>query len=167
MNPKISLFLSATLTAFVVATLAGVVNQVSRVSASEVPVVQAAATLELPTAVPTDLPTATDVPQEPLSPEQAVALAAEAIGRQDVYSVETTVYETVEAYKVVFSSGDIVYIGADAQVLAITKLQPVVVNVEPTPKPKRVKSNDDSNNSGSQSSESEHSEEHEDEHEDD
>ena len=77
MNTKIALFLSTTLTAFVVATLSGVVNKVTSTSpaiatAPVQAVVQqdATATLEQPT----DLPTATV--QTPLGPEQAAKLAA-------------------------------------------------------------------------------------------
>jgi hypothetical protein len=152
MNPKIALFLSATLTAFVVATLSGVVNKVTSVSASDATPVQAVvqqvatATLEQPTDLPA--PTA----QQPLGPEQAAALAAEAINRQDVYSVETSTYNNVDAYKVVFSSGDVVYIGMDSLVLAKTKLQPAVVNVQATNPPKKNRNNGggDSQTSNSQ-----------------
>jgi len=154
MNPKIALFLSATLTAFVVATLSGVVNKVTSVSASNPTPIQAVvqqvatATLEQPTDLPA--PTA----QQPLGPEQAAALAAKAINRQDVYSVETSTYNNVDTYKVVFSSGDVVYIGMDSQVLAKTKLQPVVVNVQATKPPKKNRNNGggDSQTSNSQPS---------------
>jgi uncharacterized membrane protein YgcG len=153
MNPKIALFLSATLTAFVVATLSGVVNKVTSVSASNATPVQAVvqqvatATLEQPT----DLPAPTS--QQPLGPEQAATLAAEAVNRQDVYSVETSTYNNVDAYKVVFSSGDVVYIGMDSLVLAKTKLQPAVVNVQATKPPKKNRNNGgDSQASNSQPS---------------
>jgi hypothetical protein len=154
MNPKIAIFLSTTLTAFVVATLSGVVNKVTstppiNTSAPTQVVVEqiATATLEQPT----DLPTPTM--QTPLGPEQAAALAAQAINRQDVYSVEISTYKGVDSYKVVFSSGDTVYIGFDSQVLAKTKPQPVVVNVQATQTPKRHRNGGDnqssSNNGGS------------------
>ena len=147
MNPKIALFLSATLTAFVVATLSGVVNKViSTPPANTIVPVQVAAqpsatvTLEQPT----DLPAPTM--QTPLSPEQAATLAAQAINRQDVYSVETSTYNGVDAYKVVFSSGDVVYIGFDSQVLAKTQIQPVVVSA-PATNPS-VRSNNNGGNRG-------------------
>jgi hypothetical protein len=159
MNPKIALFLSATLTAFVVATLSGVVNKVTSTSPdNSVPSVKAMA-LETTTATatleqPTDLPAPTA--QQPLGPEQAAALAAQAIDRQDVYSVETSMYDGVEAYKVVFSSGDIVYVGLDSQVLAKTKLQPVVVSVEATKPPKKNRNNGDDSQSNNNSGGGEH-----------
>ena len=172
MNPKIALFLSATLTAFVVATLSGVVNKVTSAtpengvpSVKAMAIESATATLEQPTDLPE--PTAQQA-QQPLGPEQAAALAAEAISREDVYSVETSTYEGAEAYKVVFSSGDIVYIGLDSQVLATTKLQPVVVSVAATKPPKKNRNNgDDSQSSNTQPSNTggEHEEEHEEEHE--
>ena len=121
MNPKNALFLSASLTAFVLAVLFGVVTKVTNTPtvAAAAPVVQAAtatATAILPTDVPTEiLPAATQ--QGPLGPEEAANLAAKAISRQDVYSVETFSYKGADSYKVVFSSGDIVYIGMDRMVL--------------------------------------------------
>ena len=147
MNPKIALFLSTTLTAFVVATLSGVVNKVTSVSALDPTpaVVQqvATATLEQPTDQPTDLPTATTVSSP--DPMQAATLASQAINRQDVYSVETFAYKGVDAYKVVFSSGDVVYIGMDGQVLEKTKLKAVVANVQATTPPKKRNRNNDGN----------------------
>jgi hypothetical protein len=78
---------------------------------------------------------------------EAVSVAAQFMNRQDVYSVETATYNQVQAFKVTFSSGDIVYVGLDGQVITTTKLQPVVVNVEPTKKPKKNRSSDNSTNS--------------------
>ncbi len=146
MNPKIALFLSASLTTFVLATLSGVVGKV--ISAPDViasaPTVATAqqttiALLEQPTALPTPMAT---VPSS-LGPEEAANIAAQAINRQDVYSVESSTYQGVEAFKVVFSSGDMVYIGLDRQVLTTTKLQPVVVNVPATKPPKKKDNNND------------------------
>jgi hypothetical protein len=142
MNPKVVLFLSTTLTAFVVATLSGVVNKVTSMPAANTVAPGQAVVQQAPTATleqPTDMPAPTA--QLPLGPEQAAALAAQAISREDIYSVETSTYNGVEAYKVVFSSGDIVYIGLDSQVLAKTKLQPVVVNVAATKPPKKNRNN--------------------------
>ncbi len=147
MNSKIALFLSASLTAFVLATLAGVAGKVTSTpaaaleNASSQVTAQASATLE---PSPTDLP-ATATQAGPVDPQTAANLAAEAISRQDVYSVETATYEGAEAYKVVFSSGDVVYIAPDGSVLTTTKLQPVVVSV-PATKPPKHRTHDDNNN---------------------
>ena len=142
MNPKNALFLSASLTAFVLAVLFGVVTKVTNTPtvAAAAPVVQAATATIPPTGLPSEeiLPVATQ--QGPLGPEEAANLAAKAISRQDVYSVETFSYKGADSYKVVFSSGDIVYIGMDRMVLEMGKLQPVVISVDaPTSLPKKHK----------------------------
>lgn len=150
MNPKNALFLSASLTAFVLAVLFGVVTKVTTTPsvAAAAPVAQVATVTDLPTDVPTEeiLPAATV--QGPLGPEEAATLAAKAISRQDVYSVETFTYNGADSYKVVFSSGDIVYIGLDRVVLEVTKLQPVAVNVavDPTKPAKKHKGGGDNSN---------------------
>ncbi len=170
MNPKNALFLSASLTAFVLSVLFGVVTKISNdttQTAAAAPLVQATAVITN-TAVPTlEQPTDLPVPTAilPPTPDEAALLAAEAINRQDVYSVETTTYQGAEAYKVVFSSGDIVYIGLNKQVLTKTKLQAAVVSVEPTQAPKKKnKANNNSQPAANQSSgEGDHQEaEHED-----
>jgi len=156
MNPKIALFLSTTLTAFVVATLSGVVNKVSTADATNTPTqaaVQQVATATLQQ--PTDLPAPTA--QQSIDPLQATAIASQALGHNDVYSVETSTYNGVEAYKVVFSSGDVVYVGFDSQVLAQNKLQPVVVNVSaPQPTKKNKDKSNDQSSSGGGSGQHEH-----------
>jgi len=171
MNSKNALILSATLTAFVLAILFGVVTKVtnSTAQATVAPVVQVAQVEN--TAVPTDVP-ATDLPaptaQAILSPDQAAALAAKAINRQDVYSVESYQYKGIESFKVVFSSGDVVYIGMDQLVLEKTKLKPAVVAVAEPTKPAKKKYNggggsSQSSSKSSSSSGSEHENEHENE----
>ena len=151
MNPKSALFISATLTAFVLAILFGVVTKISNttqaaVAPTQAEVQQVSVVQDLPTA--TDQPTETAVPtvEPPLGPEAAAALAATAINNQAVYSVESTTYQGVNCYKVVFSTGEIVYIGLDKQVLVQTKLQASVVTIDPTPAPKKHKKNNDNNN---------------------
>ena len=158
MNPKIALFLSTTLTAFVVAILSGVVNKVGSAPSTNATIpTQAAVVQQLATATleqPTDLPAPTAQPA--LDPIQATTIASQAIGREDAYSVETSTYNGVDAYKVVFSSGDVVYVGFDSQVLAKTKLQPVVVNVPATDTPKKHKDKSDNQSSGNSVGEHEH-----------
>ena len=157
MNPKNALFLSASLTAFVLAVLFGVVTKISNTTAQaaapEAAVAQASA---LPTQTPiptleqpTDLPAPTA--QLPPTPEEAVQLAATAINRQDVYSVESLKYQGLDAFKVVFSSGAIVYIGMDRQVITKAKLQAVVAAVDPTQPVKKKNKNNNNNNNTTQS----------------
>ena len=127
MNMKIALFLSATLTAFALAVLFGVVTHIS----SAQPVVAGAAPTDPAANVSLVAPTA----DAPLSPDQAAALAAAAINRQDVYSVETSTYQGLDCYRVVFSSGAVVNIGLDRQVLAVSTLQTVAASPSPTQPP--------------------------------
>ena len=61
-------------------------------------------------------------------------MAASILNQQDIYSVESAPFNGVDAYKVVFSSGQVAFIGLDGQILSITQIQPVVVaqnNVAP------------------------------------
>ena len=59
-------------------------------------------------------------------PKQAAALAAEFLGRTDLYSVQLVEYSGVQAYKVTFSSGDVVYISLSGQVLG-SEIAPVLI----------------------------------------
>jgi hypothetical protein len=54
-----------------------------------------------------------------LAPEDAATIAAQYMGRVDLYSVETTILSGNTVYKVVFSSGDIVYLSLDGQILGV------------------------------------------------
>jgi len=58
-----------------------------------------------------------------ISPEDAATIAAQYMGRSDLYSVESTSLYGNTVYKVVFSSGDIVYIGLDGQVIGVAPAQ--------------------------------------------
>lgn len=51
------------------------------------------------------------------SPRAAVGLASEFLGRTDAYSVELAQYNGLQAYKVTFLSGDVVYVSLDGQIL--------------------------------------------------
>ena len=137
MNPKSATFLSATLTTFIMAVLFGVVTKISTtpkeaaLPKEEQAQVQEAAPTQMPTEAPTEAPTQIPAPtaQPPLGPEEAAILAAKSLNREDVYSVEATTFNGAESYKVIFSSGDIVFIGMDRIVQNVTKLEPVIVNV--------------------------------------
>ena len=131
MSTKIALFLSATLTAFALAVLFGVVT---RLSSAQAPVAEVAPATQV-TAVSLVSEQPAPTTPAPLSPDQAATLAAAAINRQDVYSVETSVYQGLDCYRVVFSSGAVVSIGLDKQVLAISTLQSVAASPSPTQAP--------------------------------
>jgi hypothetical protein len=76
-------------------------------------------------AQPTFIPT---LPTQ-LTPQQAAQVAALTIGRTDLYSVETSTWNGLQAYLVTFSSGDLVYVSPEGQILEITKIQPAVVTI--------------------------------------
>ena len=121
---KSTLFISAALTTFMLAILFGVASAYKNIVSS---------TQEVE---PQPQPTSAmvDVVNEPISmpvvsvtPEEAAAIAGKVLGRTDLYSVEGAQFEGVDAYLVTFSSGDIVYIGMDGQVLSISKIVVTVV----------------------------------------
>lgn len=161
MSTKVILFLSTTLTAFVLATLYGVVTTIDTNPAP----VQAAAVqaTDATTDVPTQefvLPVVTE--PAPLTPDKAAWIASEAIHRQDVYSVEyKTNDQGVEGFEVVFSSNDIVFISMNEMVYSISALptQVVYTYVEP-PQPTKAKSEKNNKNNKNDN-------DHEDDHEDD
>ena len=114
MLPRKTILISAVLTAFVLSMLGGVAMALRQ------PVTSSAV----------EAPTATTA----LSAQEAAALAATVLNQQDVYSVENSTVNGVDAYKVVFSSGQVAFVGLDGQVLSITQIPPVVVaqkNVAP------------------------------------
>ena len=100
---KSSLFISTILSVFILAVLAGAVTAYRAFTVS---------TVQSPQTVPV-----VQTVQDQLSPEQAVQIAAQYWGRNDLYSVESTQINGTSAYKVTFSSGDVVHISTDGQVL--------------------------------------------------
>lgn len=155
---KSTLFLSSVLTTFMLAIMAGAVSAYQKV-------VKNTDLTAAATSVATE-PAASEVAAAPaattLAPEQAAALAAQVIGRTDLYSVETTDFNGASVYLVTFSSGDLVYVSPDGQILSISKIPPVVVSVPSGPKD----GNRDSQGGSSQGSQQQYSE-HEDDHSDD
>ena len=108
MLPKKTILISAVLTAFVLSMLGGVAMALKQ-----------PATASEATVAPTIVAS--------LTPQEAAALASNVLNQQDVYSVESSSINGVDAYMVTFSSGQIAYVGLDGQILSITKIQPVVV----------------------------------------
>jgi len=121
MLPKKTMLISAVLTAFVLSMLGGVAMALKQPAAPVVTTVAVAPTV-----------TAS------LSAQEAAAVAASVLNQQDIYSVESAPFNGIDAYKVVFSSGQVAYVGLDGQILSITQIQPVVVaqnnNVAPVVK---------------------------------
>ncbi len=87
-----------------------------------------------------------------VSPQEAAQIAARYLGRSDLYSVETTSSNGATVYKVTFSSGAIVMVGLDGQ----------VISAKAAPK---VSSSSGSQSSSSSSGEHENHESHDQEHE--
>ena len=113
MIPKRTLFISALLTAFALATLGGVAVALKQSSSSSTPT-------PAPVAAVTSTPAA-------LSPQDAATLAGNVLNQKDIYSVESSSLNGTNAYKVVFSSGSVAYVGLDGQILSVSQIQPVVV----------------------------------------
>jgi hypothetical protein len=124
MIPKRTVFISAVLTAFALATLGGV----------GVALKQSSATPATPTTAPVvEAATATPVA---LSPQDAATLAGNVLNQKDFYSVESASLNGTNAYKVTFSSGSVAFVGIDGQILSVSQIQPVVVaqsNAAPAP----------------------------------
>jgi len=122
---KSTLFISAALTSFMLVVLFGVVSAYKSISSST----QQAAVLAQPTAAMVQVVNAPiTAPVVSVTPEEAAAIASKVIGRTDLYSVEGIQFEGVDAYLVTFSSGDIVYISMDGQVLSISKIAVTVIS---------------------------------------
>ena len=112
MNLHKTLFISIGLTAFVLAMLAGVITTV-----------KGAVNPETGAVLATTTPVTLDA-------QQATSVASQYLNRTDMYSVETASISGAMGYKVVFSSGDVVYVGMDGQVLATEKIKPALVVVQ-------------------------------------
>lgn len=122
---KSTLFISATLTTFILAILAGVITAYKTFSGTLVGDVQAQAEV-----APVSVQTVAVVSQPvTLTPEQAADLASQVMGDNSLFSVEVTQFNNESAYLVTFSSGDLVYISMDGRILSIDKLDVVVVSV--------------------------------------
>ena len=124
---KSTLFISAMLTVFLMATLFGVISAYQNIVTDNQTVVVTPAELSVQQPASTAVPTI--VSPMGISPEQATTIAVELLGDSSVYSVEVVDYEGIPAYLVTFSAGDLVYVSSTGEVLAVTKLEPVVVVV--------------------------------------
>jgi hypothetical protein len=120
---KSTLFISAILTTFMLVVLFGVVSAYQNGLSST----QEAAVQSPPAAVVQAANTSAPVQVTNITPEEAAAIASKVINRTDLYSVEVAQLEGVDTYLVTFSSGDIVYVGMDGQILSISKLAVTVI----------------------------------------
>lgn len=165
---KSTLFISAVLTTFVLAMLAGVASAYQNFVQTD-QAVQAEPVAEEVQSQPQVQTVAQEQPapaeaSADLTPNEAIDLAVKVMGQDDLYSIEMTELNGESVYLVTFTSGNLIYISLDGQVRAIDEIevQTVVVNVSSGggDRSSTDRSNDSSNSSGG-----EH-EDHEDEHED-
>ena len=125
---KSTLFISTVLTIFMMATIFGVASAYQQIvrnqsTAAQVSAVQVAPVVQVAPAQPAaSVPTLTIV-----TPEQATTIASTFLNDTSVYSVETVDYQGVVAYLVTFSSGNLVYISTTGEILAVSKIPPVVI----------------------------------------
>lgn len=160
---KSTLFISAVLTTFVMAMLAGVASAYQKIADTDLIAATAPESQPQAMAVSDSIPTSapTEVQSVNWTPEQAAALAAQILGRDDLYSVEVTDLNGETVYMVTFSSGDLVYVSLDGQIRSIGKLEVETIVV------KSGGGGGDGNNGSSNSSQSheDHDDDDHDEHE--
>ncbi len=124
---KSSLFISAAITTFILAVLAGVIfyTRTSALSAPIATMTSPSANTQAPTdtLAPTDTatlaPTATSAF---VSPQEAAFIAGTALGDTKIFSVDTVTRYGMDAYKVTFSSGNVVFVAPDGHIMVITNL---------------------------------------------
>lgn len=156
---KKNLFISAALAAFVLVILVNVASAYKQISSSANDVPPA-----LPTATSTAQVLPTETPVVILTHQEAALVAANFLGDTDLFSVETALWEEKDAYKVVFSSGYIVYVSLDGQILSSEAPQPVFVSI---PAPVSSNSGSGQSQASSSNSQQEDHDEHDDDHDDD
>jgi hypothetical protein len=108
--------ISVGITAFSIVLLASVVYGLRAAASPRLDAPAAAAGASAPQ-VSTGLDGAAVVQNSQISPQAAVTLASEFLNRADPFSVQLADYNGVQAYKITFSSGDLVYISLSGQVL--------------------------------------------------
>jgi hypothetical protein len=127
MKSKSALFVSAALTAFILVTVTSVVSVVKSKAIPVETVAQAEPTQLVPTQLVTEEPQAVNVvaTTQPatISAEMAATIAAQVLGKQDISGVTGELLNGVLVYKVTFSTGEIVYISLQGQVLSVTQAQ--------------------------------------------
>lgn len=161
---KSTLFVSAMLTMFLMATMFGVVSAYQQVvkNNDRTSTQQTQKVLSQPVKVELAPAPAEPVLLAPrvVTADEATTIAIDFLGDPNVFSVEVVDYQGAPTYLVTFSSGDLVYVSSNGMVIANEKLQPVYV----------ASSNNNSNNGGGgnhESNDSNESHESHEEHDDD
>jgi hypothetical protein len=122
---KSSLFISTVLTTFVLVVLAGAVSAYRAfASSNQASVKPPAPVAQLAAPAPAIV-----------SPQDAARIAALYIHRSDLYAVESKSFKGTNAYMVTFSSGDMVYVSLQGQVLSVIAPPSASVTTNPLPVP--------------------------------
>ena len=131
---KNATFISIAVTTFVLILLAGVVYAYQGSETySSLPAAQQSSDMQA-VALPVISPSPTD--PAAISPQDAASIAVKFSNRTDLYSVELADFNSSQTYKVVFSSGDVIYIAMDGMVVGIaSSSQPVIAATTPQPMP--------------------------------
>lgn len=172
---KSTLFVSAMLTVFLMATMFGVASAYQQAVngnskfLSRTPdkiASQSINPVSMPISMVGNAPVAVEVSQT-VTPEEATLVAVDYLGNPEVYSVEVVDYEGTSAYLVMFSSGDMVFVSATGEILATDELQPVIVAAPPANNNGGGQSNNNSGNSGGEEHESHDDDDDHEDHDDD
>ena len=118
MNKK-ALFLSVAIATFILACLGGVYSVYKALASSSAPLATVQTVSQVATT--TSAPMAVAPTSQEVTPEEAASIASAYLGLKDVYAVENAVINSVAVYKVIFSSGDIVYVGLDGRILQVER----------------------------------------------
>lgn len=127
---KSTMFISAVLTTFIMATLASVASAYQKMADTNLIAATQAQSQPVAMEIATSIPAPTEVQPVNWTPEEAAALAAQVLGHDDLFSVEVGDLNGETVYLVTFSSGDLVYVSLDGQIRSIGKVEveTVVVN---------------------------------------
>jgi len=129
---KSTIFISAVLTTFALAMLYGVVSAYRGILASTEVAAQPTPADVSNVVLDTPAPT-----QSAITPEQAAQVAAQVLGRTDLLSAESASINGLNAYKITFVSGYIVYVGLDGQILSVQQAPAVVASNNTPSQPAR------------------------------
>ena len=102
---------------------------------------------------------AAPVPSLRISPQEAAEVAAQFLDRTDAYSVQLVEYNGMQAFKVTFSSADVVYISLEGQVLGS---EPAPVQLADSGDRRRRRDDRGGGGGGGEGEDAEHESEHDD-----
>ncbi len=101
-------FISAAITAFILAITAGTVYAYKTLAASPSTSQSQSSHSSATTQLVASSSTSSEAPD--VSPQDAASVAAKFLSRTDLYSAELAEYQGAQSYKITFTSGDIVYV---------------------------------------------------------